>query len=78
MKIQDFKTAYDKLEAEKIVCVLVASTFEYGYWKNYHASAYRVVNITPSEINMQNVNHLDEWLRLDNKNLNSGQFYIEY
>lgn len=78
MRITDFKTAYDKLESEMSVAVLVASTYEYGYWKNYHASVYRVVNITPSEINFQNVNHVSEWLKLNKKNMKSGQFRIEY
>lgn len=78
MRIVDFETAYQKLDAEKIVAVLVASTFEVGYWKYYHASVYRVVNITPDEINLQNINHETEWLKIDAKNLKSGQFRIEY
>lgn len=78
MRITEFDNAFDKLESEMVVAVLVASTFEYGYWKHYHASVYRVVNITPSEINLQNVNHPEEWLKLDVKNLQSGQFRIEF
>lgn len=78
MKIIDFKTAYEKLESEMIVAVLVASTYEYGYWKHFSASVYRVVNITPSEINFQNVNHESEWLTLTEKSMRSGQFRIEY
>jgi len=78
MKITDFKTAYDKLQAEMIIAVLTASTFEYGYWKHYNARVYRVVDVVPNEINLQNVNHIEEWLRLDEKGLKSGQFRIEF
>lgn len=78
MKITEFKSAHDKLAAEQVVCVLTASTFENGYWKYYHASAYRVVNIVSYEINLQNINHLEEWLRLGEDELKSGRFYIEF
>lgn len=78
MRITDFDNAFDRLESEMIVAVLMASTFENGYWKHYNSSVYRVVNITPSEINFQNVNHEQEWLKLDKKNMQSGQFRIEY
>lgn len=78
MNITDFKTAFQKLESEMIVAILVASTFEYGYWKHYNASVYRVVNITPNEINFQNVNHEHEWLKLDTKDFKSGQFRVEF
>lgn len=78
MRIVDFKEAYDKLEAEMIVAVLIASTFEYGSYKNYHAAVYRVVSITQTEINFQNVNHKNEWLMLDVKSMERGQFRIEY
>jgi hypothetical protein len=78
MNITDFKTAYDKLEIEMMIAILTASTVEYGYWKYYRASVYRVAAITPKEINFQNVNHLDEWLSLNDKLFKSGQFKIEY
>lgn len=78
MRIVDFKEAYKKLESEVLVAVLSASTYENGYWKHYYASVYRVVNITDDEINLQNVNHPAEWLKLDKKNMASGQFRIEY
>ena len=78
MRITDFATAYDKLESEIVVAVLIASTFEYGYWKHYHALVYRVVSITPHEISFQNVNHESEWLTLREKSFTSGQFRVEY
>jgi hypothetical protein len=78
MTITDYKTAYDKLESEMMVAVLTASTFEYGYWKHYYASVYRVVHITPNEINFQNINHTNEWLTLKDKDFKSGQFKIEF
>lgn len=78
MRITDFDNAFDRLESEMIVAVLMASTFEHGYWKHYYASVYRVVNITANEINLQNVNQESEWLKLDKKNMMSGQFRIEY
>lgn len=78
MRITEFDNAFDKLDSEMIVAVLGASTYEYGYWKHYYASVYRVVNITPSEINLQNMNHPEEWLKLDAKNMQSGQFRIEF
>lgn len=78
MRITDFDNAFDRLESEMVVAVLVALTYENGYWKHYYASVYRVVNITANEINLQNVNHEQECLRLDKKNMQSGQFRVEY
>ena len=78
MRITDFKVAYQNLNSEMIVCLLMASTFENGYWKHYHAIPCRVVNITPSEINLQFCNNSDTWHRIDKKNLESGQFGLEF
>jgi len=78
MKITDFKTAYDKLKSEMIICLLMASTYENGYWKHYNASPYRVVHVTPNQINLQSCNNPDTWHDLDSKELKSGHFRIEY
>jgi len=78
MTITDFKTLREKLESEMHVAVLMASTFEYGCWKHFHASVYRVVSFTEKEGYFQNVNHTEEWLTLNPKLLKSGQFKIEY
>lgn len=78
MRITDFKTAVHKLESEMIICLLVASTYENGYWKHYHATSYRVVAITPNQINLQMCNHKDTWHDLGEKNMKDGQFIIEY
>lgn len=78
MRITDFELAYEKLESEMTVCVLSASLYQNRCWQQFNAAAYRVVSITPKEIEFQNINNETEWLSLTPANLATGQFYISY